>query len=90
MSFICNQAIPNICEAKKLTLGNNGLMFLPPLEKTFDLINIQLKSPKNQEFSIDQFYEWFTCVSNHFKNIKAIIFIRSMSRKFNITIYHMI
>ncbi len=40
MSSICNQAIPNICEAKKLTLGNNGLMFLPPLEKTFDLINI--------------------------------------------------
>jgi hypothetical protein len=37
---ICNQTIPNICQARKLIVGNNGLMFLPPLERAFDFFKI--------------------------------------------------
>jgi hypothetical protein len=37
---ICDQIFKNICQAKKLTVGNNGLMLLPPLERAFDLFRI--------------------------------------------------
>jgi len=48
-------------------------MCFPPLKWTFDVFDIHLIKPKNQKFSIDQFYCQLTYVGYHLKGIQIVI-----------------
>ncbi len=54
-------------------------MFMPSLKKTFDVLDIQLISPKNQQLPLDKFLCWFTYVYNLLKNIQTTILIKKIS-----------
>ncbi len=53
-------------------------MFLSPLKKTFDVLNIQLIPLENQKFPFDKFLCSFTCACSLFKYIQITIFIKNI------------
>jgi hypothetical protein len=53
-------------------------MFLSPMTRAFDVLNIQLKSPENQQLLFHKLFYWFTCVWSLIKNIQIVILLNNI------------
>jgi hypothetical protein len=53
-------------------------MFLPPLKKTFDVLNIQLITLKIQKLLLNKFFCWFICTCSLLKYVQTAILIKKI------------
>jgi hypothetical protein len=53
-------------------------MLLPPLKRTFDVLNIQLILLENQQLFFDKLFYWFICACSLLKNIQIVILIKTI------------